>query len=1031
MTSTFEFANAPVTVAIVLDNSGSMMDFMDANRQFIMEHIVKFLNEKRVELTSTQDFKFQYYLFDNTTVYSDTIESTPAPGGCTDLVSPFSLLRERNSSESSFRPGEIMAIVFISDGDDSRKYSVQKRFEDLNFKIPVPTMLLTVAVGRSFPTTTIMQVFYRNIHTVRIQGLPLVFQIPVSIGCNPDLEMKVQKSLEDVFDVISTRGACCIVPLSEDMTLGQLKAHAYMKYNDGLVRAFLASTRPEALEIINAIRDDIKIVEDLANRQDFQGSDDEPQSAPKPLPSRLLRMNARRFRGELLEIFTQMRTELNKLEREVSRGMILSKLSDEEQQEYMGFLQQGKFFHKAVMYNGLNVSVIRNSVSRFIEGYQGTDFYRALEEQMHGATQDEYLQDLKASFLEIKPTIESGVSILRSMPLIGRAVLFSRMTDGVQMNPWLRTVNGVSNTVPFMTSCDMAYVLSKFGTESPEMGLVYKHGHNEHLNGLVILADPAHHSFALACFLQTVNLCNDTHLFHEEARLAAGWGLLSYVLANKCSGEWVAKDLQLVDSICKCHNATVSPKWNSYLKAVASPQYKRCLVTNHTSIQAFERCPSVGKFILAMWYNVSSGHHDFTAAQLEGRRDACIVELVGRLGTRVEVQDTKACAVQPGVTRRELVAAAAIHEVASRHEQHISTLTTTKDIVEFLTHIIWEERRLNAKAMIEEAKAAALLDLDTSIADRVRDGNLTVALVESIFSDLAAYCCVELPALTQERKRFLQTVGMQFKDSIQRATAPWVIDDGLAYPPSFGREDVRRYVAVHFGVLESKDAHLLEECPLTFPPAFTARYKVDHPDRDVEVDFAVHPTTRLSRVVCGCVGCKEFLLVSPAAKTQKKAEVALRRHLQVLFNFCSSRIFYNFITSNMLLPRSRAGSAPSRTSTRRPASPQTRRFSRRPCPGSPRSGSLPRAKSSWRGSRPLRSGVLFLTRCSRPTWTPCTPRTRSTSPLRPRQETKLTSARGGYRRKQVEAGGSRRKQAEGSGRDAAKRQAWQRHWLIG
>ena len=78
--------------------------------------------------------------------------------------------------QSQRKDAEHVVVVLISDGDDSngREGLLQRKALP---PLPMPSTLLTIAVGRSFPTTTVLNDLYGKFHTSEDKSHPLVLHI--------------------------------------------------------------------------------------------------------------------------------------------------------------------------------------------------------------------------------------------------------------------------------------------------------------------------------------------------------------------------------------------------------------------------------------------------------------------------------------------------------------------------------------------------------------------------------------------------------------------------------------------------------------------------------------------------------------------------------------------------------------------------------------------------------------------------------------------------------------------------------------
>lgn len=744
-------------------------------------------------------------------------------------------------------PTDRVILVFISDGEDDYPLTIDERIRRLP-ALPVQTChIVSVAVGRAFPTT--MAIELRNKFQTRsdeADALPFVIEMEPSLAGAELAAVRVQQFVEEVVHPRKPLALCDIQAGTPIADIIRMCEDCYRKCAIRcLDPSYKASSPAElvqrALNCITAVELSVKaFMEPEANTS-------------KPLPSALLR---RRHLG----VFHDFRAKLNELRARSVARFARDSLSDDKKRELLGFnvTYDPKRYATALAIRPADHQATLRAMADLLKVYAGPvdpsipNPYDAVGL----VTQNEILADAAAcqgvlSELEATQTI---AGVLKIIPLVGR--LCRRKMPPNLLNPYCQRVE-LDGTMRFV-STDAIYT-SKGSLQG---------------NDTLILAGG--HPSGLPFFVnsQSFLLLDNPDCSHADSLIAGAYLWLEALLTADGSPlpSWAREELAMVERLV---DTQTSAWWKKYVDHVAGEDFSQCLVTESADFgdRKYLRCPHPGKFLVALWYGIAKGVV-YTEEQLRRRLFAMAVELLGRESgawRTVDLFTVEGMEVEP------------YFEAAWKFTQCRTPPYTCKEklmsvvskdarwfIKDKLTSVVSKD----ARGYIKPACANLKLGFDVEAAKAVKHYGITIRTLELAFTRLAEKSgfAMELSPNETAAAAAIAANPSSMERCVQAGA--W---RGAGAALSLEKDLEHVVVSNFLGKVELKarafwtleyDRLLIEShegVPLTISKDFLARYEGET-GRDVARDFEVDPLTGLSGNACCYPKCLWYLVRAPKGK---------------------------------------------------------------------------------------------------------------------------------------------------------------------
>jgi hypothetical protein len=831
-------------VVFILDNSGSMYrvnhsylnNFRTAFIPLIpsladnLDSLAKTLNANRI---TTEFHVFSDTVVSGTDVKALLASQTPRH---TNISAGFEAMLRTHVQHNNPKH---TVIVFISDGGDSDAMHGQRRRQALT-KLPGTSTLLTVAVGGSFPTTTVLNDLYTKYHTSEDKTLPLVLPIDPHADNTAEVMDWIKSQLTDITLEIASgvpRKQLTVSDL-EGMDNQSIFEQCRRWYNECSVKALLAAPLPEKIALVKDFKERLDAADQLMRRG---------AAATKPLLTSHLRKQTS------VHNLTHLREKINVILAQLNKGRLFEHLSDAEKSEFLAFGNKtGRLLCKAVQYHGANVETSIKSLMKMIEDGP-TEADNIIVENIHLCSFAEILQDAKAN-MDVFANISAMPDILRAIAFVGRAVELKPIPDAAQMNPWLITVANLPTIVKFVTTYDL------YCTASGVMDV-----RGETTNNLLILGGSKP---GIMTHVQTFTI-SGWLCYHKDARFAMLAAVLVHLLGSDSLQEWKLAELDLLRSVLDLHTPDNSQWWYEYC-AMLQTNPRMCLVTESLQLPASIRCQGLNKFILAVWRAIDGGRcYDF--ASLRDFMLAFVVEFLGRC--KVDIKDHVKVDCRPPSCSIEGPWENVLARIKTQHlSMHHIVSSFETGIVEMLR----KTPRVEAAVSLNGNNKLLLL----------QHFNLTLPEIDSIFANLAKMCKIEQwgPITNDELLRALFIVSKSSGSSMARnsqSDALPIEEIKHLIAASLAEEGERRVkLSLCSSAKEQVCTYLHSRhtgLPMTFPSSFMARY-LQETGRNIAEDYDVNPLTGLSRVACCFARCDLFLEI-PKGKSTTQQRSIIKMHL--------------------------------------------------------------------------------------------------------------------------------------------------------
>ena len=852
-------------VAFILDNSGSMYHaehFFGASRHVpIIASLPESLIALRKDLTQ-QQISSSFHVFSEEAISGSDLQKLLAaqtPRG-TNIAAGFEAMIRSKSTEGSER----VVVVFVSDGDDTTGAAGKQRCRRLS-PLPMPSTLLTVAVGKNFPTSTVLNSLYGTFSTSGDASLPLVFPIdPYADASAEVMEWIRSQLLETILEIAS--GVPRKKVSVEDLTgMGNQDIFAQCKrwYNECTVQAFLPGRGfSEKVAIVQDCRSKLAAADELMRKG---------TATVKPLLTSNLRKQLSVYH------LTGIREKLNTMLAQLNKGRLFEDLDDKQKKEFLEYGNvAGRLLPKAVKYHGANTDTTIDSLSRMLKSYERCDFDDSVVDSIHLCSLSEILLDAKAN-TDLFDGMRSMADILKAIAFIGRAVRLFPVPDCAQINPWLIRVKDLPCTLKYVNTHDL------YCTGGGKLAV-----RDETINSLLLLGgDPA--CPGIHTHVQTFTATGNWLCYHNDARLAMVAAILVHVLQGEGLAEWKKDELALLRSVVALHTPENSKWWHSYCEQLAT-QPQLCLVTESPHLPASIRCQGLNKFILAVWCAIDCGRR-FDYLQLRGLFQAFVVELLGRAKA-----DLKECL--------------AVHIAAQLPGSGALIEGPWTAVVDSLRATAGKPAGVRQCMRIFETEVQGLLKradkgepsvrIIPGCLDEVQYFGLTLQHATCIFANLASIAGIAeddrseyWPPLSEDEfirallivhrhpgshARNTTTENLSevpMKQIKELAMASLAEDAERQLKLSLlaqGRQRIESYLQMrHIGL------------PCMLPAEYMQRYR-DETARDIARDYLVDPITGLSAVACCYPACDRYLHI-PSDLTEKQCRSSLKTHLRECCKF--------------------------------------------------------------------------------------------------------------------------------------------------
>jgi hypothetical protein len=853
-------------VAFVVDNSGSMYHVDDYYGARVNTHIVPSLPEA---LTSLARSLWQKQITTAFHVFSDSAISGPnlpellsrqAPSG-TNIASGFEAM-----AESRKHGAQKVVVVFVSDGDDSRREASARRWQRLP-PLPESSTLLTVAVGRHFPTSMVLTTLYPRYNTAGDASLPLVF--PIDPGAEDSAEVMAwikEQLLEVILEVASGEPRKPVQPSDlEGKSNQEVFAQCRRWYNECTIQTLLPGrTVVDKIAGVQDCRAKLAAADGLMRRN---------SESLKPLLTSSLRKQLS------VHHLTGIREKLNCILAQLNKGRLFEDLNDQEKKDYLAYGNvSGRLLARTVKYRGANAETTIASLERMLRSYERNAFDDSIVDSIHLCSLSEILLDAKAN-TDMFAGMRSMADILKAIAFIGRSVQLAQpVPDCVQMNPWLVTVVKLPCTLKYVNTHDLfASPLAEAGLQSGQRRIVLR---DETIDSLLILGgDPD--CPGVPTHIQTFATTRNWLCYHNDARLAMAGAILVHLLSGAAPLEqWKLDELALLRAVVSQHTPSNSRWWHEYCAAL-DKDFRSCLVTESDQLPPCLRCPGLNKFVLAVWVRIEGGRR-YTYTELRELYLAMSVEFLGRCKAEMKdyIQVTHVAEVS----------------IETPWEKVLDRLHQAKKPMRLHQFVALLEAEIR-QALKKTKRGPPLLTVRTAKLQLLTYYGMSLPRITAIFASLARMCdSEEWPQLredelwpqlredelvrallinhhspsslerNQPHGRFIEARRHELSQEVAQVLAAGAERELQRSLFAQARQRVDTY-------LQMRHAGL----PRMIPAEHMQRYLAET-GHDVARDFRVDPTTGLSAVACCHPACDAYLN-TPSGLTEKQQRSALKAHL--------------------------------------------------------------------------------------------------------------------------------------------------------
>jgi hypothetical protein len=724
----------------------------------------------------------------------------------------------------------------------------------------MPSTLLTIAVGRSFPTTTVLNDLYGKFHTSEDKSLPLVLPIdPFAQDSAETLVWIKGQLLEFVEEIASgvARKQLTVADL-EGMDNNDILDTCRRWYNECSVKTLLPTPLPEKIWLVTDLKERFNVADVLMRRAVSERGTDKP----------LLLSNLRK--NLTVGHLTSLREKLNNILAQLNKGRLFEHLSDVEKSEFLAFGNKvGKFSVKAGKYRGADTERVLRRLKDKARSYTPTAFEQQLTEVFNLCSLAEIWGDIKDNE-ELVESLDSMPDVFKSIAFYGRGLQLLPRPECCQLNPWVVTVADLPKVVKIINTIDL-----------------YKNGQGEltmsgesHNNLLILGGSPEF--LEVETHAQTFTVAGWMY-YHKDARLAMVAAVLVYLLKSSTSAlqQWQVDELGLLRSVLDLHTPSNSRWWHEYMEMfLVDP--RKCLVTESIDLPPSIRCQGLNKFVLALWRSIDEGvGYDFL--RLRHMMLALVIEFLGRCKADIRNYVKVEWQALKGTVENQLnvpwMAVQALAKAQHTSKQHLMRVFEAGVVAE-LRKTCWT----NASVHIHNA------DLQ-----QLRHFHMSLAQIDAIFTNLARMCDIANwgPITDDELIRALLIVET-CPTSLARSspcaahlTAPIEDVKKTAATVLAAESQGALKTSLCFSARERLRAYLQAQhtgLPRRIPDDFVKRYSQET-GRDIAKDYQVSPTTGLSAVACCFPGCDLFLVIphtKPGIATcnaEKKRRSLLKMHL--------------------------------------------------------------------------------------------------------------------------------------------------------
>lgn len=882
-------------VYFIVDESGSMSSYTQGVRQ----SIGNIIDDNSDPLT-----RYTVITFSNTVDYAtDMAKLRPPEHQNTSIAPAFRKMVELINATPAKRAPERVMIAFISDGIDTDQARGAANIRNLP-RLPVESILFTVAVGDDFPTSLVVDTLRPKYHSGS-PALPLV--LPVSAPTDLPWAFGQLESL-----LVTELQQCAAVPdaVTAATSTRDLILYVRARYNECIVRcAQSGRTARENYTLLSDTHQAIHAVGKIAKER-LRGERSEPGGQRvKPLLSNLVNTVVYSTRS-CITLCAVVVTKLNEMMASASKGQLISELSDCAKKELIGYTYtEGKLMHVATKYRAANFATTKRSLLRLLKDYAPKPSDKGLSDPINLSDQAEYFANARDNLLDLIPFTHTLPGILHMLPFVCRTLTLREPVpiDALQMNEWLAEVAALPMVHRTMTTYDF---YESFKGSFASRG--------ETVNCLLVLGgDP--HSPGIFHHVQSMLLLRHPGLFVLTARLALAASVLAYILGSHPRHEgWMDQELAAVVSVAGIYTRPALQTWHAYLDDMRSnDDFRRCLVPESPKLPAHCRCPGLTKYLLALYVAIK-GTDDapprpFSPEELRARHHALVVEFLSRCRIGFFDAFEHAAPTQP----REYLQA--VWDSASPGAAPHAFAATVGDGILAAALTAKEARARFAEALRLDLSANDARNQDRVIVSttfapplhrihKLQHYQLTLKRIHTAFARLALLCGHEPTSANfgMDRHtliRALHTAHFQ-RTAAERCEAP-------AIQTPFPKDELRNILGTHFSrqfngaVLALADefatarfeehhakTHSALARPL--PAAHIERFREEF-GLDIGADWGVN-SSGLSTLACCSPQCSHYLdlLEPPSARTAvqkldqseagRPAEPrickALRQHLQ-------------------------------------------------------------------------------------------------------------------------------------------------------
>jgi hypothetical protein len=560
--------------------------------------------------------------------------------GTTKICQAFKKMHSLIAGMHGKKLPERIIIIFVSDGEDEAPIKCVADLKTLP-SLPCDSTLLTVGVGKNFPTGLVVDVLRPKYHKGPCT-LPPVLPIHNTL----DLPWAFGQ-LEGV--LLTELTQCTQIPSKVDDTTSTRVLIQFIRarYNECVVKCAESGRTPrDNLDLLNkttarmhevALLAKARVVQDKAAlkaraqsaaRQaevrvedvEVEIGEEEPTQKMKPLLSNLISASVYHPKT-CLTLALSVVKRLNTMMACASKGQLISDLPDDAKKELIGFAYtEGRLMGVASKYRAANFSTTKQSLLRLLRTYQPKESDKGLQDPINLADQAEYFADARDNLLDLIPFTHTLNGIVKVLPFVGRTLTFKTPLpiDALQMNEWLAEVVELPMVHRFMTTYDFYTTFNEAFT-----------ARGETVNGLMILGgDP--NSPGIFHHLQSMVLLKHPGLFVLTARLAVAGSVLAFILGNHATHEgWMDQELDMVREVCANYPKESLGDWHLYMGDVISENHIRCLVAESPKLPKHCKCPGLTKYLLALYLTTAEGHK-FTMEELKVRHMALVTEFLAR-----------------------------------------------------------------------------------------------------------------------------------------------------------------------------------------------------------------------------------------------------------------------------------------------------------------------------------------------------------------------------------------------------------------